>query len=709
VPILADVRRHSGLDTSRLQRSSEGLPLLDLLETAYLGILAGLTSAAWLAILLAEFGAFHAVAPLLFGGVVAVLVVRRLVRRTASLVAPLDLAGAVALVAVGTVLYFPADEWIFGAWDSGVYVNTGANIARTGGIPLRSTQLALLPAPLRDALITNPALPGPPSRLPLFYNVAYQLRLHWPLTLSTTPNVADPQGFHLYPSVLALGFAIGGIRTELVLTPVIAVLAVCGFYLLARRLCGSAVGFLAAFMYAISPAEVWFARYPAAEILVEFLLFGGFLAFVAMLDTSDPTLGFLAGLSIGEIHLTKIEEIPLVALVGLYALILVYRRSMRRAQVVFLATYAVLVVHATIHAALFSSFYSYVNLSAVARPLFGHLTLLVAVLLIALGTAFAADRLFPLENIGRFVVGDGRGRVIYQLGVAVIVPLLAAYAFYVRPLGSDLATSATATMATLERIDNLQSFLRLGWYISPLALLLGTVGWVFLLTQQLTRRSALFLGLVLFETLFFLYDLRVTPWHYWAARRWIAYAIPGFFLATAYVLTQFATVKRGQWLYALLPLCCGLAIIFSLLGSDRPLFGYVEYRGAVAQTEALVNQIPPGSITIFPDGDSGRRLTTPLQLIYGRTSLVFPPAARAAIQASAAGWLAEGKPVYWVATAGLATPESLGFSARIVGHQRISVPEKRVTVDTPPGADGLFQQDLIIWRLEPTPARSQTR
>src|SRR5262249_3913464 len=153
--------------------------------------------------------------------------------------------------------------------------------------------------------------PFPASRLPGLYLTTARFVGLVPQEWEVPADRVVPHGFHLYPAVLAFGWAVGEIRAELLVTPLLAPLGLAGFYLLARRLFGTGVATVAASLLAISPAEVWLARYPAAEILVQALLFGELLAFVAALETPSRALAALASAGLGAVHLAKIETFPL--------------------------------------------------------------------------------------------------------------------------------------------------------------------------------------------------------------------------------------------------------------------------------------------------------------------------------------------------------------------------------------------------------------
>jgi hypothetical protein len=153
---------------------------------------------------------------------------------------------------------------------------------------------------------------------------------------------------------------------------------------------------------------------------------------------------------------------------------------------------------------------------------------------------------------------------------------------------------------------------------------------------------------------------------------------------------------------ALLPIVFGVVMLLGLYRGTQPLLGYVEYRGAVSQLSELANRVPSDAIVLFAEGDSGERFSTPVEYLFGRTSIVVWPTAEAygAANAEARQWLAQGTPVFWVSTPDLPGPEAVGLSGQIIARQHVALVEKLAERNVAPGPEGLFQQDLQIWQID---------
>lgn len=684
--LLAQTKKRTALPTST--------GTLDYLEAAFLLLFAAFLLTSWVGFTLAEFGLDRPAVVLAFGVIGLIGGGAIVVRRRWNKVSLGALAGSGLPILIGAALYFPPDEWILGGLDPGSYVNAGATIAQTGGIVLRSPMLPALDLAIRQALFPSPA-----SRLPGFYLMFEHFNGLVPDGFVVSTDRVVPHGFHFYPAVLAFGYAVGRVDGELLVTPLLAIGGLVGFYLLVRRLFGTTVGTVAVFFLGIGPAEVWFARYPAAEILAQLLLFGGFLALVATIDAPSPLLSAIAGLALGCVHLAKIEMLPLPFLIAAWLGYQWLVGAFDRRWIWFAAVYFIVLVQAVLHATLIANWYAVTTLRVATSP---RLLLAVnagALLVLALVAILV---LVPTARWrARLLVTSSKWNKPIALLLPILAGLLAIYAWYVRPLGSALVSAATMDAAQLAASNNLESFVRLGWYITPIGLLLGTFGWMLLLHEARDRRTILPLVVILADTLIFLADMKITPIHYWAARRWVPLVIPGFCLAVAYLLPRISLKGNDKLTRSIAPLGCAAAMTVGLLAGTRPLFGYVEYRGAIQQLGSLAATTPENAVILFPVGDSGIRFSTPLEYLFHRTSFVIWPDARmdAATGTAARRWMAEGRPVYWISTVQLPEPSEIGLGGDLVARQTISLPEKVATRDRPPGQDGFFQQEVEVWKL----------
>ncbi|HLH71874.1 MAG TPA: glycosyltransferase family 39 protein, partial [Chloroflexota bacterium] len=333
---------------------------MGLSGSLFLAATACLVVTAWVGFTLAEFGMDQPRLVLLLGTIALVGSCCLVFRSVRGRIQFSTLAGLSLPLAIAMFLYSPPDEWIFGGLDPGSYVNAGAAIAKSGRIVQVSPTLASLSPSVRSALFPTPA-----SRLPGMYLMFLRSDGIQSPHFTASADQVVPHGFHLFPTTLAFGYAVAGVRSELLVNPILALLGLVGFYLLIRRLFGTSVAFLATLLFAVNPAEVWFASYPDAEIFAQFLLFSGLLAFVIMLDTSNRWLALLAGFLLAAVHLDKIELALLPFVILLY---FGYRSLTGKFDPTwywFLGSYAVILLQAVLHAALIATWYTVRTLQAI--------------------------------------------------------------------------------------------------------------------------------------------------------------------------------------------------------------------------------------------------------------------------------------------------------------------------------------------------------
>ncbi len=267
-------------DHERQQTSIEGVGsnARSWIEATFLAVVSAAVLTGWLATGLATVGLFSlttlavtlGVMTLLSGLVAKSFAVRpRFVRSTRheSLL--------VALLLLCTLLYFRPHDYLLAGIDPGSYVNLAAAVAETG-------RFANQGDPAWTALVTeHAALTGH-----YVDSHSYQF-LGW--YAESTPLVDGPsvvpQFFPFHPALMAVAIAVGdalqpllgipalGLKLGLRVTPLWGVLGVAAIFYLGRTLFSANVGLLAAGLLALSPLQIYFARYPTTEPLTLLLIF----------------------------------------------------------------------------------------------------------------------------------------------------------------------------------------------------------------------------------------------------------------------------------------------------------------------------------------------------------------------------------------------------------------------------------------------------
>ncbi len=593
----------------------------DPIELGFAALTLGLLTIGWLALLLAEIGAFSL--PALAAGLALVAATMGGVRlfRQGKLAASdhvqattrawdkWEMAALSVWLVAAAIVYFRPHEFVIGGADAGVYVNLGANIANTGSITIRDPLLGALESPLREALL-RPMPPGeaaPYYLLPGFY------------VTNAPPDLITPQFFHLHPAWQAVGYALGGLDAELLITPFWGLLGCLAVYMTVRSLWGWRWAFVALIALSATALQVWFARYPTAEALTQYLFWTGAWAISRWSEPREPASLWagIAGVSLGQVFLTRIDTYVMLALPVLLALALTLRRAWRRNALWFFVPFLLLAAHSALHGWLITRpYFSLISSFGVRILLRGALPAAAALLTVAVLSVLlfrALSRRAPAAS--RL---DGFARIALRVTAALVV-LLALFAYFARPeLGSIRIANYWYGGGTVPTLDH-ENFVRMGWYLSPLGLSLGVAGIAMMLVTEANRRTAFLLAAGGFFSVVFLWRIGANPHQIYAMRRYVPQVLPFFVIASVFAL-RWLSLRRPPFGRVLaFALTAGWIISIVLLG--WPFATQVDYVGLANQIHELDTALPRKAVVLFNDPAPvgvADFLGTPLRFLHGR-------------------------------------------------------------------------------------------
>lgn len=680
-----------------LRRLAPAPSVLRPLERQFAALSLGLALTGWLAFLLAQLGIFSL--PLLAVLWLAATLALAFVARRA-LLAPtptppepstshhLEHALILLWIPVALWLFLRPHEAILGAADAGVYVSLAAQIARHGSILIQDTSLAQLDPALHAAILRPiPDATLTPSYLFPGFNVA-----------NAAAGAIIPDFFHFHATwqavAYALGHAIGGatrpliaVQSALLMPGLWALLGALAVYLSAYRLLQGAAfasrqritlfAALALAALSLSAIQVWFARYPVAETLSQYLLWTALWAFSAWLGNRRPLAlwGLLAALSFGLLLLTRIDMIFVLALPALAAVWRLSRRFDHRSeraamggeQLWFYIPLALLVLHATLHAAFISRPYFNRILGYGEQLLLRTWPVLLLALPIVLLAAWLALRRPAGPGPGTFhrlkdnLYGHLHGRVRSPLLALLALALvaLAAYAWFLRPVYGPLPSYSEWYDGQTITLTDRENLVRLGWYLSPYGIWLAIAG-AALMVWRANRRTLPVLLVGLFFTILYIWRIQANPHQIYVMRRYVPAVVPFFTVAAAYLLFWLATRRwpatrpRAAHVSLATALLLGLLWLAAIAWSARGFVTRVDYHGLTAQLTRLDHQLAPNSILLFNDPNpitQGDTVGAALHFFFEHDvySLRQPTAIDDALLAkSIEDWHNSGRTVYWV-------------------------------------------------------------
>jgi hypothetical protein len=602
-----------------LRRDEHAAVALD--EALFLAVGVSVAASAWLALLLAELGRFSLVTAgivLAAASACVALVARRRLAwpfprpRSAAEVVP-----ALAVLAVALVLQARPTEYLVGGRDPGVYVAAMGMIARTGGIAY-----------------TDPAVRAiPPEDVALFYrnpdarkrdapDFTWARFAGFPLENPRSGRVF-PEFFHLFPAFGAYLFQSMGVKGALATPPVFGVLGTLGVFFVLRRLFGAAPALLGALLLATNVVQVWFARYPVSEPMSQYLVFLALVAFLHWDERGDAAWGALAGAALGLTFLVRIDNVLLLAPVALYLLV---RRAHHdlpwRRAASFLIPLLLLAVHAAVHGALFSRKYLE---NVISRPYWSQpawvwisgVLAVGALLVLVHRRSEAAVRM--LETHGVTLRNAAAGALVLAFAYAYLLrPLLSAWA---GADGNDEADKQTgALFAGLRALGfhrlaahDAQALVRLGWFVTPLALVLALLGLLVVL-REFRLRHLLPLSAALASAHIYHYKIRIHNDYFFALRRYVPIVLPFVLGLAALALVRLAA--RGRWHRAAAAVLT-LVLFGAFLRDTLPLARYRDWNGAVRFVNDVARRFGPDDLLVFEQPKSIHLLSAPLWAVHG--------------------------------------------------------------------------------------------
>jgi hypothetical protein len=497
------------------------------------------------------------------------------------------------LIAVGVWRFFPTSEYVIGGKDPGVYINEGIQIAQKGSLVVRDRDVADVPPFARDLFF-------PSHQNPTYYSIRF---MGFFIQVPDTGAVVG-QFPHLYPASIAIAHGLDGLSGARGAVGVWAILGLLALYFAGARLVGRAVAGAAALLLALSVIDVWFARYPNAEMVMQALLIAALLANARAHVDGDRFFAPVAGMLLGLLLFLRFDAVIGVACVlAALALGVVVGRGPRWTFFPPLVVAAALCV-----------WYLGGPMRAYAALPFGYLanlalwqkTGLIGAVLFGVVLPTAATRSAVLR---RWVT------TWTPILLAVCVVGLAIYAFAFRRPSGSLATFDAYALRTFA-----------SFYLTVPGLVAALIGYVLVVRGYFWRDPAFILTVTAFS-LFFFYKTRIVPDHFWMTRRFLPIILPGMLLmASAAALVG----VRGRGLMTK-AVRGPIGVVFLVLlaasyaRAARPIMPHVEYAGVIPKLEQLASLVGDDDLLIVESRNSSDAhvLALPLAYIYARHVLVL--------------------------------------------------------------------------------------
>ena len=504
-----------------------------------------------------------------------------------------------ALALLGGWRFFPSSEYIIGGKDPGVYVNSGLQIAQRGALVVRDPVVAGVPAFARDLFL--------PRDTHLERFVAPRFMGFYVLNPDTGAVVS--QFPHVFPASIAIGYSLHGLTGARWTFGFWGIFGLLSVYFAGARLLGRPAAAAAATLLALNVVQVWFSRYPNADIVMQAILFAALLANARAHVDNDPFFAPVAGTLLALLLFLRFDAVVAVAaVVASLALGFVAGQRVRWTFWAPLAAGCALCVWY-----LLGPMREYFELPLIFisnLPWWQYVAM----------AAGSAGLLLVLIAARRSAAVSQRVVDTVPTVLAVAAVALTIYALGFRHPGGKLTDYDAYALRTFGN-----------FYFTIPALVAALVGYVLIVRGLFWRDPALIITLTAFS-LFFFYKIRIVPEHFWAARRFVPMILPGGLLLVAgAALTgvrgrmRFTRAIRGPIGIVFLAL---LAVQYAR--AARPVVEHVEYAGIIPRLETLAGQVGDDDLLIVESKDAGSDvhvLALPLAYTYARNVLVLSNAA----------------------------------------------------------------------------------
>ncbi|WP_298817074.1 hypothetical protein [Chloroflexus sp.] len=317
-------------------------------------------------------------------------------------------------------------------------------------------------------------------------------------------------------------------------------------------------------------------------------------------------------------------------------------------------------------------------------------------------------------------------RVQGYIGAPIRLPLVLYYQEYrtmnwwQRLLADPSTFTSDPAPVQPKELIPLAGLVRVGWYLSPLGVILAAIGFALWWRNGLSTASWLFLTVGFLGSFFYLRQTYGTSeqTYIYILRRFVPIAYPVFALSAAYALAALAGAWQirphaARWRQALAATLAGLLILF-LGWTGRYYFVHTEYAGALDQVETIADYFIPerdivllrGGAPIYSDSrDIPDLLATPLRFAHDINAFTVKSVATAPYAALLAEqvrrWQAEGRNVYLMLSASGGNLALPGFQLTFIGEAALDLAEFEQLTDQKPQTVSRLTLPFAIYRLDP--------
>ncbi|MCM8804333.1 MAG: glycosyltransferase family 39 protein [Candidatus Omnitrophica bacterium] len=396
-------------------------------------------------------------------------------------------------------LVFPSEN-IYLTRDEALYTNHGIFISRSGRINV--------PYPWSENL----------------KNIFFRGFKEPPGLFKTEKNMAV-QFAHLFPLWLGQAFSTFGYPGLTKLNGIFSILSLFIFYNFCCLFMRREYAVLSTLFLALNPGQLWISRTTLTEILTQLFIFTGLLIFLIAQRNQSKRLALCAGIFLGFSTMVRIDNFLLIPL-AIVSFIFFKKLGNNSKEGNNIWKFLFIGMISTNSFAL--GYYIFFS-----NPYF---LALIPQLKYILFFTLLCFLLFLLSNRSFFnkIYQILFGHTLFLIFIGIILLFLLIYGYYIRPSLEPYSLFNNPEHflhGTRDYREN--SLLNLSKYISPMVIILGIMGLYLSIWNIFTKKTeeSTFIILMFFWvgfSLLYCWNPQISPFHFWAVRRFIPIIIPGF-------------------------------------------------------------------------------------------------------------------------------------------------------------------------------------
>jgi hypothetical protein len=224
------------------------------------------------------------------------------------------------------------------------------------------------------------------------------------------------------------------------------------------------------------------------------------------------------------------------------------------------------------------------------------------------------------------------------------------------------------------------NLVRIGWYLSPVGIVIGLLGLLRWVWDRLSAATGLFFAAFLVASYVFIQETYTEPFYVYTMRRFVPIILPAFILGIAWACNFLWSRIRPRPLGFAVAGAVALALSVFFIYTDRVIVPHIEEQGAVAQMDDLATRFPGKSVVLLSnERDEPYVVATPLQYIYGVESFVlarnYPQVNNDVLKGVVDRWQSQGYKVWVMMSMNGGKMDLPGYSLQQEGNWEYRVPE----------------------------------